>query len=93
VGTIAWKDIERVYAAHLNNIPHICLDVSAERKYLAKRSSLAVLMLKFNKPASNISPFNINAGVLDISADEIYDAIVRGREHHAASRIPRHVIA
>ena len=93
MGTIAWKDIERVYVEHLNNVPHICLDVRAEKKYLAKRSSLAVLMLKFNKRANNISPFNINAGVLDVSADEIYDAIVSGTEHYAASRTPHRVIA
>src|SRR5205085_4469386 len=83
MGVISWEDISGVYTTNLNNVPHVCLEVINEKKYLADRSIVTVAALKFHKYKNNISPFSINAGVLDTSADEIYNAIMEWREYYS----------
>jgi hypothetical protein len=83
MGTIRWNDITDVYVAELNNIDIVCLEVADDQKYLNRRSGAAAASLKFSKALNNVSPFNINTGVLDAGADEIYSAIVAGREYYS----------
>jgi hypothetical protein len=85
VGTIRWEDITGIYVKPLRSIDHICLEVADEQKYLRKRSKLTNASAKFLKATNKISPFNINTGVLDASADEIYAAIVHGCEYYASA--------
>ena len=82
MGTIRWQDIEGIYVKKLKSIDHVCLEVADEQKYFARRSAFTNLAARFLRATNKISPFNINTGVLDAATDEIYAAIVHGREYY-----------
>jgi hypothetical protein len=83
LGTIRWRDITNVYMTQLHNIPHICLEVEDANRYLKNRSTAVKALLKFHQAANDITPFNINTGVLDAPAGDIYNAILANRQFYA----------
>ena len=84
LGWIRWRDITRVYIAQYQNVDHVCLDVVDPTHYLNKRSIGMRGLMKFHQKANNISPFNINVGVLDVGAEELHEAIISGMNSYGA---------
>ena len=79
-GIMLWKDIKRVYCVSIDNIDYVCLDLHNEEKYLSRNAAVGNLLIKANSSMTGISRFNINTGILDVDAEEIYQAITRGCE-------------
>jgi hypothetical protein len=79
-GVMLWKDIKRVYCVSIENIDYVCLELHNEDKYLSRNAAVGNLLTKLNKTATGVSQFNINTGILDVDAEEIYQAITRGCE-------------
>ena len=82
LGTARWRDIRNVYIKELHNIPHVCLEVSTAEQSLGNRSAATKGLLKFHQKTQGIPPFNINTGVLELGAGEIYHAIMANWEYY-----------
>jgi len=82
LGTVRWRDITNVYVKELHNIPHVCLEVNGADRYLSKRSAATRGLLKLHHKTQGIPAFNINTGVLELGAGEIYHAIMTNWEYY-----------
>jgi len=82
LGTARWRDIRNVYVKELHNVPHVCLEVSSTDQYLRDRSAATRGLLKFHQKRQGIPAFNINTGVLELGAGEIYHAIMANWEYY-----------
>jgi hypothetical protein len=83
LGTIRWRDLRSVYVTRRYNIAHVCLEVENSSQYLRRRSVITNLLLKYRERQTDIPPFSINTGVLDIGAGEIYEAIISNWEFYS----------